>query len=277
MGTCRYCGESAGLFSRQHDECSQRRQIALDKLPEFFVKLLDADCTPQRFAEMAQAVAAENYIAESELREIAAAGLAAMVGKALDDDMITADEERRIATVAGCFNIGSDHAVFSGPAFKLKKAAILRDLDVGKLPEGITIDTGPLILDPDEAPVWLFNGVERLQLRTRTRYVGGSHGVSLRIMKGVYYRVGAFKGEPVRTEEFQSVGTGALLITSENLTFIASPGATKIPLRKIMMIEPYTDAIAVTREGGANPKPNVFKLDDPWFAANTITRLVSMD
>ena len=46
-----------------------------------------------------------------------------------------------------------------------------------------------------EQIVWAFPGADYLEDKTKRQYVGGSQGVSIRVMKkAVYYRVGAFKG-----------------------------------------------------------------------------------
>jgi hypothetical protein len=41
---------------------------------------------------------------------------------------------------------------------------------------------------------------------------------------------------------------------------------------KIISIEIYRNGIEIMKDG-ANPKPQVFKVDDPWFASNLLSGL----
>ena len=54
----------------------------------------------------------------------------------------------------------------------------------------------PFNLMKSEDLVWVFKDVDYFVEKTRTHYKGGSQGVSVRVMKGVYYRTGGFKGRP---------------------------------------------------------------------------------
>ena len=130
----------------------------------------------------------------------------------------------------------------------------------------------PINLERGEVIVWVFNHSTYLTSRTRTRYVGSSQGVSLRVMKGVYYRVGAFKGQPIQQQFLSTEGIGDFVITNRNVYFLSTLKTLKIPSRKIISIEPYSDGLSINRDG-VNAKPAVFTLDDPWFAANAINRL----
>jgi hypothetical protein len=59
--------------------------------------------------------------------------------------------------------------------------------------------------------------------------------------------------------------------------YFLSPFKTfKLPARKIVAIEPYSDGLSISRDG-INAKPAIFTLDDPWFAANAISRLNQLE
>ena len=75
----------------------------------------------------------------------------------------------------------------------------------------------PFNFQKSETLVWLFNNVVYLEDKTRTQYVGRSSGVSIRIAKGVYYRVGAFQGQPISRTERIHVDTGAMAVTSKHI------------------------------------------------------------
>jgi hypothetical protein len=50
--------------------------------------------------------------------------------------------------------------------------------------------------------------------------------LSLRLMKGVYYRIGAHRGERVQTEYLSNEGTGDLIVTDRALYFLSSASAS---------------------------------------------------
>jgi hypothetical protein len=103
----------------------------------------------------------------------------------------------------------------------------------------------------------------------------GSTGTSVRLMKGVYLRSSGYKGERIRTDELQSVGTGYLVVTNKNL-FFYGPEIVKAPLKKIAGVQPYTDGIGIFKDG-QNAKPIYFMLDDPFYAANLISLANSLN
>jgi hypothetical protein len=57
-----------------------------------------------------------------------------------------------------------------------------------------------------------------------------------------------------------------------NVYFSAPLKAVKIPFKKIVSVHAYSDGVQIMRDG-ANATPQIFKLADPLFAADMITRL----
>lgn len=92
-------------------------------------------------------------------------------------------------------------------------------------------------------------------------------------MKGVYYRVGQFQGNPVRTTEITTIDKGFLAVTNKNLYYVGATKSLRIPYRKIISFQPYSDAVAISRDGVT--KPDIFSTDDTWFAFNLISNLAS--
>ena len=111
--------------------------------------------------------------------------------------------------------------------------------------------------------------------RSHSEDVAAFQGISIRMMKGVYYRFGAVEGERVPTSQLSEQGTGDLVIGSRNVYFMSATKNAKLPARKIVSIRPFADGIQIMHDT-ANSKPEIFKLDDPWFAMNAIARLNSL-
>lgn len=113
---------------------------------------------------------------------------------------------------------------------------------------------------------------------TKTRYVGGSRGVSFRIAKGVYYRVGNFKGERV-TERFkQMTDSGTLYVTNKRVIFVGAKKNITYPFNKIINITKFDDAIQFQKENETKPKYFLIKdqsaIDEIGLL---VTRVASQD
>lgn len=75
-------------------------------------------------------------------------------------------------------------------------------------------------------------------------YAGGSSGVSIRVAKGVSYRVGATKAAPVRGDVEERT-QGSLSITNQRVIFSAPRGAFEKKIAALTAVNPYTNAIEI--------------------------------
>jgi len=93
-------------------------------------------------------------------------------------------------------------------------------------------------------------------------YSGGSRGVSIRIMKGVSYRVGGHRGHMVKEDVWKETSRDALLITNQRLFLTPFSGfkPLSIPLNKILSYQIYENGIEVYKEG--REKSYLFQVDD---------------
>jgi hypothetical protein len=272
MGDCIYCGGEAGFLRRRHEECEQRYEAATAELLKLFVQAMDGPLDGAHFKALVEDVARTGYLAGAAFREVVVNGLTAALEKVLDDHVITKDENERIEVLAREFGVSADDLA---PDVQLRfvKANVLRDIDEGRMPSRVVVEGLPIPnLGRGEGIVWAFNPATLFVTRSRTKYVGGSRGVSVRLSKSVYYKVGASKGEPVRTDFLSQEGVGCLFITNRNVIFLGPGKGIKLSFRKILSVQLYSDGIEMLRDG-VNAKPVVVTIDDPPFAANLIARL----
>jgi hypothetical protein len=270
MATCKYCGKPAGFFRWSHKQCRELHKAAATKIPEFFVKALDSSMEGSKFHGLAEEIARTHYVADAEFRALAIRGLVATIDKAFKEHGLSQHDDERIVGLCNSFGIDASELGPAGNRFA--KAEILRRLDEGRLPSKIRVTNMPINLGRNESVIWLFNNMTYYTTRSRTQYVGGSSGVSIRGMKGLYYRVGSYHGHPIKTEYLSDEGHGIFVITNENVYFWSPRKAMRIPAKKIISIVPYSDGLQIMRDG-ANAAPHIFKLDDPAFAADAIARL----
>jgi hypothetical protein len=96
-------------------------------------------------------------------------------------------------------------------------------------------------------------------------YVGQSQGVSLRIAKGVYYRIGRSRGHLVKDEHYVVTSAGLFIITNQRVLLHPSTGnkSVSIDLKKILSYNCYENGLVIYEEG--REKGYLFVLDKPIY------------
>ncbi len=125
------------------------------------------------------------------------------------------------------------------------------------------IGTSPVILKRGEVVHFADNAILKELRSVSMGYSGGSHGISFRIAKGVYYRVGAHKGHIVKEDRLVETSRGVLLITSKRLFLHPYPGhkPVSINLNKILSYNCFENGIEVYKEG--RQRGYFFAISDP--------------
>jgi hypothetical protein len=176
-----------------------RHEAAQQQIAKLFRGYLRSDTSVNQLGERVRELAKNYSVSSAELHSLTVAGFQDVVDTSLEDQLVSKEEEARLASLRNEFALAHDEL---GPSTaRLIKAATLRDLDAGIVQPRLQIEGLSINLRKDEVVLWLFNGTEIHELKSHTTYVGGSHGISMRIMRGLYYRVGAFKGERVQTQD----------------------------------------------------------------------------
>ena len=114
-----------------------------------------------------------------------------------------------------------------------------------------------------------FNGAAALvEERTVTAgYKGGSHGISLRICKGLSYRVGAHRGTFERSRQYIAVSTGTLTLTSHRIIYSASAKSFTLNCAAVELYELTDDCLIVGPAG----KPRIIQCALPAEARQRLT------
>jgi hypothetical protein len=124
--------------------------------------------------------------------------------------------------------------------------------DTSKLPD-LNDRVTNLILHPGERCFAIGQDAQHVVAAHRTSYVGGSHGVSFRIAKGVRYHVGGFKGRRVTTTYEKVHDVGSLYVTTERVVFAGSREVTSIAGKKIADVRIEGDHVWVLAENRKTP------------------------
>ncbi len=190
----------------------------------------------------------------------------------LSDNIIDNSEQAELDDYTNALHLTTDNLPerFRGSDIeKLGQATILRKLQKGENPPAMNVAL-PIVLGAREYVVWVYTNVTMYQQKTVRQWVGGSSGVSVRIVKGVYYRTGATKGHPIEHSTWETIGVGSLVLTNKNVIFYSPNKSVKIPYNKLISYVPYNDGIELHKDG-ATAKPQIFQGFDSWFMVNFLS------
>lgn len=276
MSNCIYCGSSVGFLKKSHKECKQQHLNGRSNI----LSLIDSSILEKgnlnRLQLSIEQVASSSYIDHLSIKPLLINGWENAVDVAFDDGILTEEEESALTEYMEFFSLSQNDLDENGAFTKIVKGAVLRDILEGKLPKRVNIDGQlPFNLLKTEQIMWLFTDVDYFEQKIRTNYVGGSHGVSIRIAKGLYYRTAAFKGERVQTSETIHADTGIMGITNKHIYFSGSSKSFRINFNKIVAFEPFSDGIGIQKDA-QTAMPQSFSTGDGWFTYNLISNLAQM-
>lgn len=271
MGLCRFCSKPAGFLKKEHRECREKYNFGTFTIRSMIASSLFGKVDKDEIFQIAR----ESYIGEEELKSLILNGLDEAIDKALEDNILTEEEEEKLKVIFLEFGFNTDELSSSKTYEKLIKSLVLRDVLEGKIPNRVKIEgVLPFNFLKSETPIWIFNDVKYYQLKTYRHYVGGSDGVSIRVMKGVYYRVGGFRGYPIEETKLTKVDEGILCITDKHIYFGGRVKSFRISYDKIVSFTPYSDGIGIQRDS-ANAEPEYFITNDGWFTYNLVVNLAN--
>jgi hypothetical protein len=274
---CKFCGQPAGFFRSVHKECKLAHSNAMTSIPNEISKSINSTSDFTNLSHEVSASAKTGFINQNELNDLYTLGFDKAVENFLDDGVISKDEENKISNYKKYFNLDQNTLNKNGSFEKVAKGLILNDIFQGNLPEDRLNIAGnsPFLLEKGEILIWIFQNVEFYEQRSKTTFEGKSQGVSIKIARGVYYRVGQFKGNPVTNTQMTLIANGMFALTNKNLYFASTSKSFKTPYNKLISMTQYSDGIGLQKDG-ASAKPQIFKGLDGWFTYNVISNLKNL-
>ena len=200
----------------------------------------------------------------------------AAVEGALEDGLFTLDEENALTRYINHFNLSQSELDAHGVHTSLIKAAVIREITEGIVPQRQNIlGRVPFNLMKSETLVWVMDGVEYHETVTRRERRGTSHGLSIRVARGLYYRPSTFRSRAVEWDETVHQDTGLLGFTTKHLYFSGGKKKFRVRYDKIVDFEPFSDGFGIMRDA-QTAKPQSFRTGDGWFAYNLAVNLAQM-
>ena len=200
----------------------------------------------------------------------------AAVEGALEDGLLTLDEESALHRYLHHFEVSPEQVDGNGVLTSMIKSAVIRDITEGIVPQRQNIQGRvPFNLMKSETLVWVMEGVDYLETVVRREGRGSSHGLSIRVARGLYYRPSTFRSRAVEWEETVHQDTGLLGFTTKHLYFSGEKKKFRVRYDKIVDFEPFSDGFEIMRDA-QSAKPQAFRTGDGWFAFNLATNLAQM-
>ena len=162
----------------------------------------------------------ESELTDGQARSMLVRAWETAVQGALEDGVISLDEEHALSLYLHHFDLSSADVNVNGTHTTLVKAGAIRELAQGIIPERQKLSGRvPFNLMKSEKLVWVFEGVDYIETVTRRETHGSSQGLSIRVMRGVYYRPSTFRSRTVEWDETGLVDTGLLGMTTKHIYF----------------------------------------------------------
>lgn len=273
MGDCRYCGKPAGLLRSVHKECDVKHNSGKEEISSLIEEAAKNAASIGSLKKKLEDIAKSHFISDSELTSFVVENWGMAVEAAFEDGVLTPEEESNLVEIQKAYGLTPTDLDGHGAFTKVVKGTVLRDILNGTIPERMRVEGNiPFNFQKGEKLVWIFHGVKYYEQKTRRHYEGGSHGVSIRVAKGLYFRTGGFKAHPVETTETVHVDNGILGVTNKHVYFAGSVKSFRVAYPKIVSFEPYTNGIGIQRDA-ASAKPQTFITGDGWFTYNLVMNL----
>jgi hypothetical protein len=275
MANCSLCGQPAGFLKSKHKACEAKHAEAWDRMIAFAAEAVRKKTSHMDLEAGLQEIATASFVEASRVREAIVRGWEQSVEHFLEDGHLEEAEEAHLADFASRLSLAQADLDSRGAYSRLVKGGVLRDLLNGVVPKRIQIQGQlPFNFQKNEQLIFVFQGVKYYEDRKRRSYVGTSHGVSVRIAKGLYYRTSAFRGHPVETTETVFAGEGLLAVTTKHLYF-AGAKSVRLPHSKIVVIQPYQDGVGIQRDAQTAGR-QLFVTGDGWFTYNLLTNVSNL-
>ena len=153
---------------------------------------------------------------------------------------------------------------------------MIRDITQGIVPQRQRVSGHVSFnLMKSETLVWVIQSVDYLETVVRRERRGASHGVSIRVARGLYYRTSAFRSRPIEWEETVHADTGLLGLTTKHIYFAGSRKRFRVRYDKIVAFEPFSVGFGIMRDA-QTAKPQTFRTGDGWFAYNLASNLAQI-
>ncbi|MFM9905293.1 MAG: hypothetical protein ACKVQJ_12065 [Pyrinomonadaceae bacterium] len=162
-----------------------------------------------------------------------------LVYQAVSDRRVSEVEFQSLEHIANRFSLSAEaHTRLSE---QIQYFRLFSQIEAGE--ELPTITPPNVVLQKNEECYLSIPGALYEERVVRSSYQGGSSGVSIRVMKGVSYRIGAHRGQIQSERAIVPVSDGQFNITNQRLIFSGSNKSNATTYGKLLDLQLYADAL----------------------------------
>ena len=109
----------------------------------------------------------------------------------------------------------------------------------------------PILLKKNEVAHFACSAILKEIRVVNLGFEGGSRGYSIRIAKGVSYRVGSFKGHAIKENQWVPISQGYLVITNQRIMLVPTAGGKQVdvPIAKINNYQCFSNGFQLYKMG----------------------------
>ena len=266
MPGCVFCGRPLLPLLTAHPRCRKANREGRERLVELADRPLGAREDQEKTRREVERLERDAFVTRTQRGELLRPRFEERVRKALEDSVLTVEEETELVDFTDAFALGCDELDTQGWYTRFVQSAALRDLLHGKLPPAVL----PMQLEPGEALIWLFPTAQLTAGELVRHETTATVAASIPVSHGLYYRV----TEPAaRSEEgivHQPVDAGALGVTNRYAHFAGHRTRLRLRLEDLEDLEPTAKGVAFRRAEAAG-KLQGFETGDGWFLMNLLT------
>jgi hypothetical protein len=187
----------------------------------------------------ASAAAAASGLSDQELQGIRLDAFEAWAGTAIADDLITPEENSRLAILLPALGTSWDVVATANPG--LRDRVFIASVNGGLLPEVAS----PQLMSKKGEVIhleWPASLMKEVAIR---EYKGGYSGFSFPVGKtGIRYKVGGSRGQSVQVGSRLDVAdTGTLAITNKRVVYMGSRKTVNMPYSALDNLNVYSDGL----------------------------------
>ena len=196
--------------------------------------------------------------------------------RTLEDGLLSLDEDNALAKYAAHFGLEQHDLDRNGAQTALVQATVIRDVTRGIVPQRQRVNgAAPFNLMKSEKLVWVVQGMDYLETVARREHRGTSHGVSIRVARGLYYSPRQFRSRPIESEETVHADTGMLGLTTRHIHFAGSRKRFRVRYDRIVAFDPYEDGSGIMPDA-QTARHQAFRTKGGSSACNPAVNLVQI-
>lgn len=234
---------------KQEKEAQLKKEANIQLIKSEMIQLAsDGKLTPEEIRQI-ESRKSELCLNDEDIKLAKVDAYAAAFNKVVDDSALTEEEEKELNNIQKELNLSDD--LVEAKKKVLARYRLVREIQNGNMP---TLQIANIVLKKGEQTYWS-EPSSLLEEKVLSRHFeGGSSGFSFRLMKGVSYRIGGFKGYPVVEKGTVSTSDGEIVFTSKRLIFRGDRKSFATNLDKILDIQFYANGIQFSENNRSKPR-----------------------